>query len=80
MTFLIGTDCPFGPSEIVKHGESGFLVPLRDISAFTSALQKLLRDDSLMKKLSSNAGPFVYGFHRLEILKKYEEVLLEAEI
>jgi len=41
--------------EVVKDGETGFLVPPRDTSALAKAIVKLLKDDNLRQKIGNNA-------------------------
>lgn len=44
-----------GVSEVVKHGETGFLVPVGDIAAMAAAVQRLLNDKALFLKMSQKA-------------------------
>ncbi len=43
---IVATDAP-GCREIVRHGENGLLVPVRDSEALAGALQKLINDPEL---------------------------------
>jgi glycosyltransferase involved in cell wall biosynthesis len=43
---LIATDAP-GCREIVRHGENGLLVPLRDAASLADAIERLLADANL---------------------------------
>lgn len=51
---LIATDCG-GPSEIIDHGETGILVPNRDIKAMAKAMQSMALNEQLRIKLSQSA-------------------------
>ncbi len=51
---LIATDCG-GPSELFVDGESGWLVPNRDIKAMSKALLQLAADHQLRAKLGQSA-------------------------
>ncbi|KAI7211056.1 hypothetical protein KC333_g7871 [Hortaea werneckii] len=44
-----------GPSETVKHGRSGYLVPSNDLDAFVTLSYDLAADHELRKRLSANA-------------------------
>lgn len=44
-----------GVPEAVSHGETGFLVPERDIEGLTQHLQRLLQDESLCARMSESA-------------------------
>ncbi len=47
---IVTTDTP-GCREIVKHGENGLLVPVRDAAALARALRKLIEDPFLRKRM-----------------------------
>ena len=47
---IVTTDAP-GCREIVRHNENGLLVPPKNIAALTSALKKLITDESLRIKM-----------------------------
>ncbi|KAI5457026.1 family 4 glycosyltransferase [Mariannaea sp. PMI_226] len=42
-----------GPSDIVKHGENGFLVPPNDLDAFVTKAMKLGQDHALRARMSA---------------------------
>lgn len=47
---IVTTDTP-GCREIVRHGDNGFLVPIRDSEALATALQQLVEDEALRKRM-----------------------------
>ena len=47
---IVATDVP-GCREIVHNGENGFLVPVGDVNALASALQRLLEDSPLRNRM-----------------------------
>lgn len=51
----ISTDCDFGPRELIIDGINGILVPVEDIDAMATALQKLAKDSGLCEKTAQNA-------------------------
>lgn len=51
----IAFDCDFGPSELVRHGQDGLLVPAQDVDALADGLDRLLGDASLRARLSEAA-------------------------
>ncbi len=51
----VATDCEFGPSEIIRHGESGLLVEVGDAWQLARAILKVLKDPALRQKLCENA-------------------------
>ena len=50
---IVATDVP-GCKEIVQHGENGLLVPPRDAAALARAINTLLSDSAMRKRLGKN--------------------------
>jgi len=42
---VVSTDCPSGPSEILKGGEYGILVPVNDSEALAEGISRVLRGE-----------------------------------
>jgi glycosyltransferase involved in cell wall biosynthesis len=51
----IAVNCEFGPSEIIKHGENGILVEQHNQTQLISAMNILLKDNQLRKKIAIKA-------------------------
>jgi glycosyltransferase involved in cell wall biosynthesis len=51
---VITTDAP-GCRETVRHGENGFLVPVRDTAALADAMRRFLDDPSLIERMGQAA-------------------------
>ena len=52
---VIAYDCVAGPSDLIRDGENGFLIPLFDFKLFRQKLISLMQDDDLRNKLASRA-------------------------
>ena len=52
---VISFDCKAGPSDIIRNGENGLLVPNGDINALSEAMKKLMDDEILREKISEEA-------------------------
>ncbi len=50
--FIVSTDCPTGPSEILKNGKAGLLVPIGDVEGFAQKAHQLLTNKQLQTKLT----------------------------
>lgn len=57
-TPLIASDCG-GPAELFEHGQSGLLVPNRDVAAMTAAISQLAADASLRARFALAGREFV---------------------
>lgn len=52
---IISYNCPHGPSEIIEHKINGLLVENQCIKKLSAAIQQMIDDNSLQKKLSEGA-------------------------
>jgi phosphatidylinositol alpha 1,6-mannosyltransferase len=51
-----------GAVGLVDEGETGFLVPPRDVKAYADAIQRLAEDDALRHRLGANGHAIAQGF------------------
>lgn len=65
-----------GVPEVVRHGETGLLTPAGNVRAFGAAIDRLLRDDALRRKLGRQARRFVQAERSLEAAVSRLGVLL----
>jgi glycosyltransferase involved in cell wall biosynthesis len=69
---------PGGPSEIIREGETGFLVPPNDPQALADRVGQLLRDSALASRIgSSGAADVVVRFSAASQACRLGECLLE---
>ncbi|WP_432103430.1 glycosyltransferase [Streptomyces sp. bgisy091] len=52
---VVSTDCPGGPSELVRHEINGLLTPVDDVDAFAEALLRLMEDEAGRAKMGRQA-------------------------
>lgn len=69
---IIATDCPSGPGEILQNGRYGQLVPVGDVSALVSAINKVLDG-----KVNSPPKESWYPFELKTIVDQYVKLLWE---
>jgi len=69
---VVSTDCPSGPNEILKDGAYGPLVPVKDATALSHAIEDVLADPIDESVLASRADDFSID----TIVERYENVLL----
>jgi len=72
---VISTDCPSGPNEIIKHGENGLLVPVKDETALVNAMINILKDSGLAQRLGENAKERANDFNQEKIIEEYNKIL-----
>jgi glycosyltransferase involved in cell wall biosynthesis len=51
----VAFDCPCGPSEVIRDGENGFLVPEGDVNAFAEALLRVINNEEERVRMGKNA-------------------------
>ena len=76
----VAGDCDFGPSELIRDGENGYLVPVRDYDAAARRIIELLEDDAQAERMSMQAKR-VRQTHDIRVvgdeIRKYLVSLLE---
>lgn len=75
---VISFDCPSGPSDIIKNGENGILVPPMDIESLSAAMNNLIRDEGLRKKLGARARNVAEEFSVNKIMLLWDRLFDEA--
>lgn len=77
-TACISTDCPCGgPAMLIRDGENGFLVPVRDTKALTEKLRLLLQDPPLRKQMGKAAAKVQEAYAPEVVLPQWETYLLQ---
>lgn len=72
---VVCTDCPSGPSEMVRQGIDGLLVPNRDITALATAMAGLMSDKPHRQKLSTKAPEVLERFGLDAIVAEWEVLI-----
>lgn len=78
---VVCTDCPSGPSEMVRQGIDGILTPNQDIKALAAAMESLMSDEPRRQKLAIKAPEVLERFGLDSIITEWETLinkLLEA--
>jgi glycosyltransferase involved in cell wall biosynthesis len=67
-----------GIPEVVQDGSTGILVPMKAFNAFVEAMNRLLKDEDLIRHMGKSARLYVRERHDLE--KNYRNMEEEMEI
>ena len=58
----ISFDCPYGPSEIIKSGNDGFLIPNGNIQAMADKICFLIENENVRKEMGEKARKSVMRY------------------
>ena len=75
---VVVTDCDFGPKEIVRHGESGLVVPTGEVGPLREAIDRVVSDRALRDRLASAAARRAEDFDVAVSVRRYEELFREV--
>ena len=71
----IAFDINTGPSDIIENGVSGFLVQDGDLQGYAGAMQKLMENEELRRKMGAKAKEIVEEkFSKRKVLEQWEEL------
>ncbi len=73
-TPVVSYDCPYGPGEIIRNGENGFLVELGNVQVMAESFEKVLLSREI---LSKNAQKSVERFREENVLKQWKMLINE---
>jgi glycosyltransferase involved in cell wall biosynthesis len=76
-TATLVTDCDFGPREQVTHGLDGWVAAREDTGALTRALDALLADPALIRRLAKAGQARSRAFDVQPIARAYADFFLE---
>ncbi len=71
----VASRCPTGPEELITDGVNGILVPPADSKALAEAIERLILNEDLRKKLGSSAKKRAEEFDVKKIIREFERVL-----
>ena len=75
---VVSFDCPTGPSEMIIHGENGFLVTLGDIAGFADAVCRICSDNELRSYLAAAARKVAEKFAEEKVMQLWERSVFDG--
>ena len=73
---VIASSCPVGPSEVIAHRETGWLVPVGDVEALAKGMRTLISDPLLRNQLAEAGFSYVSSQCSAEVMiQRYDSVL-----
>lgn len=77
-TPVVSTDCPYGPSEIIRGEPEGVLVPVGDAPALAAAVVRLLGDQARRGTMAEAGKRRALDFFAPRIAAEYAEIFATA--
>jgi len=68
---VVAYDCVAGPSELIKDGYNGYLIPLFDDELFGQRLRELMKDDKQRTEMGLNAARSIQKFDKEAICEQF---------
>lgn len=75
---VVSFDCPSGPSDILRHGIDGLLVPAGDTAALASALDRLMANPEERGQLAARAPEILDRFGLDRVLAEWDKLFTEV--
>ena len=73
----IAFDCLYGPREIIKDGENGFLIPYDDDSLFIEKLTYLMEHPEVRERMGKAAQRTAAKYNKNQIMNQWKELLTQ---
>lgn len=70
----VSMDCPCGPREIIKDGETGLLSKDGDVTDFSAKIEWMITHENEREKMGKNAREFAATRRLSEVMSKWREI------
>ncbi len=72
---VISFNCPSGPSEIIKNGTNGILVPPENVEELTYAIENMIRDHKKRIMCGNNAKEVIKRYDQRKIVNVWKDLI-----
>lgn len=73
---VVAYDCVAGPSDLIEHEKTGFLVGIHDISTFEQYLSQLMQDENLRVEMGEHSKEKIQQFSTPKVAEAVEKFIL----
>ena len=73
----ISFDCPYGPADIIRNGEDGFLVEHLNTRALANSICQLIEQPELRKQFGEKAKKNITRYSKDNVMKQWTELFNE---
>jgi glycosyltransferase involved in cell wall biosynthesis len=73
---VVAYNCVSGPSDLIEHNRTGYLISLHDQVDFKNKLKNLMDNEELRERFGINAKESIKRFSSTVIFKKFEKFIL----
>ena len=70
----VSFDCPYGASDIIKHGEDGYLVDYLNVEQLAERICELIEDDEKRKEMGRKAKLNIQRYSPDIVMKQWTEL------
>ncbi|MFI3211691.1 MAG: glycosyltransferase, partial [Peptostreptococcaceae bacterium] len=71
---VVSYDCNYGPSDMIKNGENGYLVEFNNIEAMGNKIIELLQNPKEIKKLSKNSTKYLDDYTDEKFIDRWKDL------
>jgi len=74
----VSFDCKTGPSDIIRHGTSGFIVPPFNLNEMANKLQQLMNSLSLRKTMGQESKKVAQRYNEHHIMERWHTLITKT--
>jgi glycosyltransferase involved in cell wall biosynthesis len=77
---VVAYDCIAGPSDLIEHEKTGFLIPLHNVNAFKEKLELLINTTELRENMGVSAKLSIKRFSAMKINKQFHDFIINENL